>query len=155
MNDTLFRLYSAAFENEYPIPAKYTCDGENVSPPLNWGPVPAKARSLVLIVDDPDAPDGTFTHWVLSDIPVSVEELQEGVMDVGISGLNDFGNTGYGGPCPPNGSLVHRYFFALTAVDVDSLGIRRGASRQEVESAMSSHVVGSTQVVGTYLREPS
>ena len=129
--------------------------GRVFPPPLNWDPVPEKARSLVLIADDPDAPDGTFTHWVLFDIPVSVEELQEGVAGVGVSGLNDFGTPGHGGPCPPNGSLVHRYFFALTAIDVDSLGIRDGASREEVESAMSGHAVASAQVVGTYLREPS
>lgn len=154
-HDGAFRLHSDAFENENPIPQKYTCDGQNMSPPLRWGPIPAETRSFVLIVDDPDAPDGTFTHWVLFDIPASIEELSEGASGIGVSGENDFQKMGYGGPCPQAGNLVHRYFFALTAVNVESFGLRDGASREAVESAMSGHVVGRAQIVGTYWREAS
>lgn len=155
MIDAIFRVYSDAFENENPIPVKYTCEGQNVSPPLHWDRLPEGTRSLVLIVDDPDAPNGTLTHWVLFDIPTSIEGLREGVSDMGVSGENDFHTLGYNGPCPPAGDLVHRYFFALVAVDVESLGLHEGASRQELESAISGHDVGRAQVVGTYLRTPN
>lgn len=152
MPETALRLQSTAFENDAPIPTKYTCDGEDASPELNWGPVPVEARSFALIVDDPDAPNGTFTHWVLFDIPASAEGLPENAEVEGIAGMNDFGKVGYGGPCPPSGDLAHRYFFTLNALDIESLGLGKGASRADVENTMNDHIVATTQLVGTYQR---
>ena len=136
------RLESLAFEEGKSIPRKYTCDGEDISPPLNWSGVPEEARSLVLIADDPDAPRGIWTHWVLFDLPVEVSELPKGLpaektvlvasgeaRHTARQGRNDFRKLGYGGPCPPSGT--HRYSFRLYALD-DSLGLEPGATRQQV-----------------------
>ncbi len=153
-----FRLYSPAFQNGERIPAKYTCDGEDVSPPLRWEEVPEGTKSLVLIVYDPDAPTGTFIHWVLYNIPATVNELPEGVPKdepvvegIGVQGMNDFGYIGYGGPCPPPGHGAHRYFFALHALDVE-LRVRPGARADEVLKAMKDHVIGYAVLMGTYER---
>ncbi|GIV97192.1 MAG: UPF0098 protein [Herpetosiphonaceae bacterium] len=147
-----FSLSSPAFSNNETIPVRYTCDGEDRSPELRWNNTPANTRSLVLIVDDPDAPRGTFTHWVLFDVPHTTQRLVEGETDTGVQGSNDFGRTGYGGPCPPRGHGPHRYFFKLYALDLPSLGLEEGASRSAVEAKMSGHILGEAQLVGHYER---
>src|SRR5438093_9758562 len=117
-----FTLTSPSFAEGEAIPVKHTCDGENKAPALRWEGAPA-AKSFVLIVDDPDAPGGTFTHWVLFDIPGAQRELPEGPAGVpGVGGANDFGKNGYGGPCPPRGA-PHRYYFTLSALDVPMLNL--------------------------------
>jgi Raf kinase inhibitor-like YbhB/YbcL family protein len=149
-----FRLTSPVFADGGAIPARHTCDGENRSPLLTWSNVPEGSRSFVLLVDDPDAPAGTFTHWVLYDIPVDVRELSENVPEAtpGVSGRNSFQKIGYGGPCPPPRDEAHRYRFVLHALDAESLGLPTGASREEVEARMSGHVLATAQLVGTYRR---
>ncbi len=150
------QLTSTAFTEGAPIPAKYTYDGSNVSPPLKWSGVPAEAKSLALIVDDPDAPVGTWVHWVLYDLPAGVNELGEDVpktqsLSSGAKqGLNDFKRLGYGGPSPPPGK-PHRYFFKLHALDT-SLELKPGATKKDVERAMEKHVLARTQLMGTYQR---
>jgi Raf kinase inhibitor-like YbhB/YbcL family protein len=146
-----FTLNSTAFAEGQTIPAKYTCDGANASPPLRWDG-PPQAKSLVLIVDDPDAPGGTFTHWVLYDILGAQRELPEGSPGAGIPGMNDFSKAGYGGPCPPRANGPHRYFFTLYALDIPSLKLPGGRPRQEIERAMQGHVVGQAKLIGTYER---
>jgi hypothetical protein len=147
---------SSAFASMKSIPARHTCDGEDVSPPLRWSGVPDGAKSLVLISDDPDAPVGTWVHWVCYDIPPSVDSLREGIprgdsLPVGgMQGITDFEKVGYGGPCPPGGS--HRYFFKLYALDT-TLGLGAGKTKSEVEKAMEGHVVAQGELVGTYSRK--
>ena len=145
-----FTLTSAAFAEGAAIPAKYTCDDQGIAPPLRWEGSP-DARSFALIVDDPDAPGGTFTHWVLYDIPGAQRELPEGVANVGTPGMNDFSRAGYGGPCPPRGP-AHRYVFTLYALDVPSLMIPAERPRQEIERAMKGHVLGQARLIGRYER---
>jgi len=151
------QLTSTAFAQGQPIPAKYTCDGENVSPPLKWDGVPAGARSVVLIADDPDAPSGTWVHWVLYDLPANTKELPEGLpksqyLPGGAKhGLNDFKHLGYGGPCPPGGK-PHRYYFKLYALD-GMLDLKPGATKKEVEQAMESRTLGQSQLMGTYKKK--
>jgi Raf kinase inhibitor-like YbhB/YbcL family protein len=148
-------LSSSAFNSGEPIPTRYTCDGEDVSPPLGWRGVPEGAESLVLIVDDPDVPRGVFSHWVLFDVPVAQSGLEEGFSGakspkVGTQGRNDFGNTGYGGPCPPTGA-EHRYYFRLYALDQE-IGIISGATRAQVMDRIQDHIVAQTEMIGTYAR---
>ncbi len=152
------QIMSPVFDHQGMIPAKYTCDGSDISPPLAWSEIPAGARSLVLIVDDPDAPDPaaprkTWVHWVLYDIPPTVTGLAEGVsanLPSGIrAGMNDFRRTRYGGPCPPVGN--HRYFFKLYALD-KMLGALSNASKATVEKAMRGHILMNAEVVGIYQR---
>ena len=145
-----FQLTSSAFEHCESIPPKYTCRGDNVSPELVWSEPPENTRSFVLIVDDPDAPGGTFTHWVLADIPAEARKLDEGDADAGVAGANDFGSSIYGGPCPPEGHGKHRYYFTLYALDRESLDVNRGAARADVETALAGHVLGQAQLVGTF-----
>ena len=141
---------SSAFSEGQSIPEKYTCDGQNVSPPLKWTGAPQSARSVAIIAEDPDAPSGTFTHWVLYDLPAKATELSEGSSGGGKEGVNGFKKTGYRGPCPPaNGA--HRYFFDVYALDVDSLG-SGGLSKQEVTAAMKGHILAEGQLMGTYKR---
>ena len=150
-----FRLTSTGFAEGEAIPPKYTCDGENKAPPLRWDG-DLKAQSFVLIVDDPDAPAGTFTHWVLYDIPGSQRELPEGLSNVGAlgtPGMNDFSRVGYGGPCPPRGHGPHRYVFTLSALDLATLNLPPEASRQTVEAAIRSHVIDRAQLIGRYERQ--
>lgn len=151
------QLSSPAFAEGTAIPAKYTCDGKDLSPPLRWSGVPAGAKSLVLIADDPDAPAGTWVHWVVYDLPATVSELPE---DLGKSqhvlgnakqGLNSFKHLGYGGPCPPPGK-AHRYFFKLYALDAP-LELKPGASKKDIEHAMEKHILAQGQLMGTYKRE--
>lgn len=128
---------------------QYTCDGEDVSPPLQWSGVPPEAARLALIVDDPDAPAGTWVHWVLFDMPADLRELPEGG-EAGVQGQTSFGQVGYGGPCPPGGS-EHRYFFRLYALD-QALGLPEGASRAEVDAAMEGHILAQAELMGLYGR---
>jgi Raf kinase inhibitor-like YbhB/YbcL family protein len=149
-----FTLTSPSFVEGEAIPVQHTCDGENSAPPLRWEDAPA-AQSFVLIVDDPDAPSGTFTHWVLYDIPGSQRELPEGLSNVGAlgtPGMNDFSRVGYGGPCPPRDHGAHRYFFTLYALDLRSLMIPAERPRQEIETAMRGHVIGQARLMGRYER---
>jgi Raf kinase inhibitor-like YbhB/YbcL family protein len=146
-------LSSSAFTDGATIPARYTCDGENVPPPLQWDGKPSSAQSLVLILDDPDAPGGVFTHWVAYDLPVG-PTADSGHISKGMgrSGKNDFGKTGYGGPCPPRGHGAHRYYFTLSALDIAALGLPDGASRQQVEAKMRGHVIATAKLMGKYER---
>jgi len=143
-------LNSSAFTDGETIPKKYTCDGQDVSPPLSWSGVPTGTKSLLLIVDDPDAPRGTWVHWVLLDMPPDLQGLPEGAQGEGIEGKNDFGRQGYGGPCPPRGSN-HRYYFKLCALD-SALGLKAGATKGEAEKAMQGHVLAWGQLMGRYGR---
>ena len=153
-----FRLESPVLPEGARFPARYTCDGDDVSPPLRWRGAPPSTRSYALIMYDPDAPIGTFIHWVLYDIPAGRLELPEAVParpeipGVGVHGVNDFGRLGYGGPCPPRGHGRHRYYFALHALDVESLGLRPGATAAQVLRAMRPHVVGHAVLMGVYER---
>jgi len=144
------KLHSTAFADGAPIPKKHTADGADVSPPLAWSDVPAGTQSFALICDDPDAPRGTWVHWVLLDLPAQTAALPEGVRDAGVDGRNDFGKPGYGGPAPPHGK-PHRYFFKLYALDRD-LKLSAGASKAQVETAMQGHVLDQAQWMGTYQR---
>lgn len=146
------RLSSSAFENGGTIPDRYSRDDRNVSPPLSWRDVPPGARSLALVVDDPDAPGGTFVHWLIYDIPASVTELPEGQSADGNAngarqGRNDFGETGYGGPRPPSGT--HHYRFHLYALDTEPR-IPEGADRSQLDEAIRDHVVGIAELTGCY-----
>lgn len=143
-----FQLSSPNFQDTGMIPKVYSCQGDNLSPELAWSLIPANTRSFVLIVEDPDAPGGTFTHWVLYDIPARAAKLPEGAKQLGVSGLNGLKQSGYMGPCPPNG--LHRYYFRLYAVDEASLGLPAGASRNQVEAALKGHVVGVADIMGRY-----
>jgi hypothetical protein len=150
-------LKSSAFDNGSAIPSRYTCEGEDVSPPLTWAGVPETARSLVLIVDDPDAPDPkapkmTWVHWVLYNLPPDISGLPEGITSAGlppgtVEGLNDWKRSGYGGPCPPIGR--HRYFHKLYALD-KVLEVINTPTKAKVEAAMNGHVIAQTEFVGTY-----
>lgn len=147
---------SSAFKEGDRIPAKYTCQGQDVSPPLAWGEPPAGTQSFALIVDDPDAPGGVFTHWVLFNIPPDSRNLPEAVptqaelASGALQGKTDFGRTGYGGPCPPPGR-PHRYQFTLYALD-QPLGLEGGASKKQLLSAMEGHILAQGQLTGTYQR---
>lgn len=147
---------STAFSKGGMIPAKFTCSGADVSPQLAWQGVPSGTQSFALIIDDPDAPVGTWVHWVLYNLPANVKELPEGVekkeqLDNGaLQGRNDFKKIGYGGPCPPPGK-PHRYFFKLYALDT-KLDLKAGAAKAEVERAMTGHVLGQGQLMGKFGR---
>lgn len=151
------QLTSTAFAAGEPIPAQYTCDGKNVSPPLQWSGTPAGAKSFVLIADDPDAPGGTWVHWVLYDLPATTAELPQDcpkgqyLPGGAAQGLNDFKHLGYGGPCPPPGK-PHRYFFKLYALNAP-LGLKPGSTKKEVEQAMNRRVLATAELVGTYKRK--
>jgi Raf kinase inhibitor-like YbhB/YbcL family protein len=145
------KVVSPAFSHGEPIPAKYTCDGENISPPLEWTGIPRRARSIAVICDDPDAPSGLFTHWVLYDVNPSVSAVAEGSSAGGKEGVNDFDTRGYSGPCPPTNG-PHRYFFHVFALDVPSLG-RPGLRRREAVDAMQGHVLAHGELMGRYRRK--
>jgi Raf kinase inhibitor-like YbhB/YbcL family protein len=151
------KVSSSAFKEGQTIPVRHTCDGEDISPPLKWDLVPEGTRSLALITDDPDAPVGTWVHWVLYNLPASVTELSEkvptdeAIPNGGRQGLNDFGRIGFGGPCPPRGS-VHRYFFKLYALDTD-LSLKPRATKKDLTEAMTGHILGEGQLMGIYKRK--
>lgn len=140
---------TVAFEHGKPIPQKFTCQGEDVSPELILRDIPTNAKSLVLIVDDPDAPSGTFDHWIVWNIPADTKKLSEGV-SLGQQGTNGFGKLGYKGPCPPPGK-AHRYFFKLYALD-SLLKLPEGSTKKQVEKAMEGHIIGNAELIGTYQR---
>lgn len=144
------QVSSTSFNQNSLIPKKYTCDGADISPQLSWNGVPANTKNIVLIMDDPDAPIGTFTHWVLFNIPATVTDLPEGVKGIGVEGVNDFRRIGYGGPCPPRGSN-HRYYFKFYALDT-MLSLKEGAKRAEVEKAMQNHILAQGEFMGRYGR---
>ena len=143
------KISSPAFENGESIPSEYTCDGADVSPVLNFSDIPESATSLVLIMDDPDAPMGTWVHWLIWNIPPNTAGFSKGENMTFPRGMNDFGQLKYGGPCPPSGT--HRYYFKLYAVDT-MLDLNEGASKAELVSAISEHIVEETQLMGTYSR---
>jgi Raf kinase inhibitor-like YbhB/YbcL family protein len=150
-------LRSAAFDSGNNIPRKYTCDGDNISPPLNWRSVPDETEVFVLICDDPDAPRGPFVHWILYDLPADIRRLEKDVpqdgqlASGGVQGRNSSGKIGYTGPCPPQGP-AHHYHFRLYALD-KALGLSTGATRQQVLDRIEGHVLDSTELLGLYGRE--
>jgi len=147
---TNMKITSAAFNHNQKIPSKYTCDGENVNPPFQFLDVPDDAKSLVLIVDDPDAPSKTWVHWVVYNINPQTSEVKENsVPQDGIEGITDFGKPGYGGPCPPSGT--HRYFFKLYALHTE-LDLPQNATKKMVEQKMQGHIIDRTELIGLYSR---
>jgi len=152
-----FELISTAFEQGEPIPVKYSCDGEDISPSLAWGDPPSGTQSLALIMDDPDAPGGTWVHWVLFNISPDLRELEEDLPITGKNqdpnaifvGNNSWGRADYGGPCPPSGT--HRYFFKLYALDT-TISLLPGATKDELLNAMDGHILAEAELMGTYAR---
>jgi len=148
-----FSIASPAFKNGLPIPTLYSCKGRNISPALSWSDAPSGTKSLTLIMDDPDAPGGTWVHWVIYNIPTSAGGIQKAapaqaqLADGSLNGSNSWGNLGYGGPCPPSGT--HRYFFKLYALDT-VLGLPSGANRQKLLSAMQNHILAQGELMGTF-----
>lgn len=140
-------ISSPAFADGGPIPPEYTCDGRNISPPLAVDHIPPEAVALVLIADDPDAPRGTWVHWMAWDIPVTHQFREDAIH--GVQGKNDFGDPGYGGPCPPSGT--HRYFFRVYALDA-VLDLPADTGRPGLERAMAEHILAFGQLMGTYSR---
>lgn len=152
-------LTSTAFNDGAPIPTDYTCDGNARSPALCWSGAPEGTKSFALIVHDPDAPRGDFTHWIQFNIPGDIQEIPEGADTGGAQpapgdpGTNDFGKLGYGGPCPPHGHGQHHYVFDLYALDLDQLTIGADAKRADVEDAMRQHILGEAHLTGVYARQ--
>ncbi|MBI2999166.1 MAG: YbhB/YbcL family Raf kinase inhibitor-like protein [Deltaproteobacteria bacterium] len=149
-------IKSSAFQNGADIPRKYTCDGPDVSPPLRWENPPSGTKGFAMIADDPDAPGGTWVHWVIYDLPANTKELAEGLkpnetlVNGAKQGINDFRKIGYGGPCPPRGP-AHRYFFKLYAVDAQT-DLRPRATKQQLLDAMKGHILAEAQLMGRYKR---
>lgn len=149
-------ITSAAFKEGSPIPPKYTCDGVNISPPLAWHGAPTDTRTFALIVHDPDAPVGDWVHWLLFNMPASLNELPDHIppldklLNGASQGRNDFKKIGYGGPCPPGGT--HRYYFRLYALDT-ILAARPGCTRADLERAMRGHILAEASLMGTYHRK--
>ncbi len=152
MNNQNIIVRSPAFNHEEPIPSKYTCDEENISPPLAIDNIPENTASLVLIMDDPDATNGkTWDHWIVFNIPKDNTRIGEGDEPKGTGGNNSWDKTGYGGPCPPVGSDAHRYFFKVYALD-SALRLPKGATKHELEEAMKGHVISTGELIGKYRR---
>jgi hypothetical protein len=152
-NATLTKLsiISDAFKNGQQIPRQYTCDGADQTPVLRWGAPPEGTKSFALVIDDPDAPSGTFRHWGVYDIPTSARSIGGG-QKIGTEVSNDFGKPGYGGPCPPKGHGPHHYHFKLFALDVDKLDVGASAKVVDVENAAQEHAIAQGELVGTYER---
>ncbi len=150
------KLTSPAFEPNQLIPSQYTCDGEDISPALDWDDPPEGTESLALICDDPDAPVKTWVHWIVYNLPKSARALSENVspstspLSESVQGKNDFKQVKYGGPCPPSGT--HRYFFKLYALDT-KLKLESGATKAQVEAAMTGHILGKAELIGRYSRK--
>jgi Raf kinase inhibitor-like YbhB/YbcL family protein len=144
------KITSSAFQESGTIPSKFTCDGSDTSPPLQITGVPSEAKTLVLIADDPDAPGGLFTHWLVWNIPPQTNSIAEGGVAKGVQGTNDFGKSGYGGPCPPSGA--HQYAFKVFALDRE-LDLRSGAKRSQLDAAMKGHVIAQGELIGRYARK--
>lgn len=145
-------IESPKFESHQEIPIRYSCEGEDISPPLVFGDIPPGSKSLALILEDPDAPRGTFVHWIVWNLPVEELTLKEGSI-LKHQGKNHFGNVGYGGPCPPPGK-AHRYFFKLFAIDT-FINLSAGSSKEQLEDAMEGHVLGKAELIGTYKKKSS
>lgn len=154
-SSAVMNIESPAFQANHTIPTEYTCDGVDQSPPLQWSEVPPEAQSLTLIMDDPDAPRGTFVHWVVYDLPADGDGLAEAIPagesipGGGVQGINDFRAIAYGGPCPPRGT--HRYLFKLYALDTQ-LNLPPGVSKADVIAAMDGHILGFAELIGLYSR---
>jgi len=150
-----FMIRSAAFGEGETIPRRHTCEGENVSPALDWSGAPPHTRGFALLCDDPDAPGGVWTHWMLWDLPPTAAQLAEGYSpEAGVkTGTNDFGRPGYGGPCPPKGHGPHRYSFKLFALNVASLGLKPGVRRREFDAALKGKILAETWCMGRYERK--
>jgi Raf kinase inhibitor-like YbhB/YbcL family protein len=151
------QLGSSAFSNGEMIPRRFTCDGEDLSPPLAWSGQPAQTRSFAVICDDPDAPGGTWHHWAAYDISADRSQLGEGAAQRGgelgfNQGINDFGRPGYGGPCPPHRHGPHHYHFRILALSLDRLPLAGRPSCREVERAARKHVIAEASLVGLYER---
>jgi len=150
------KIYSSAFEDGGMIPSKYTCDGADISPPLAWSGLPEGTKSIAIINDDPDAPMGTWVHWVIYNIPPTAQGLGEDIKrveklpDGTLQGKNSWGRIGYGGPCPPGGT--HRYFFKIYALD-KMLNLKAGATKEELLTAMKGHILAQAQFYGKYSRK--
>jgi len=148
---TKLNLISDSFKNGQPIPKQFTCDGADQTPVLRWGAPPEGTKSFALVIDDPDAPGGTFRHWGVFDIPASARSIGDG-KHVGTEVTNDFDKPGYGGPCPPPGHGPHHYHFKLFALDTDKLGLSPSAKVADVENAARQHAIAEGEIVGTYER---
>jgi len=144
------KITSSAFQEGGNVPSKFTCEGSDTSPPLQITGIPSQAKSLVLIADDPDAPSGLFTHWLIWNIPPQTTSISEGNAPRGVHGTNDFGKSGYKGPCPPSGT--HKYSFKVFALDRE-LDLRGGAKRSQLDAAMKGHVIAQGELVGRYGRK--
>jgi Raf kinase inhibitor-like YbhB/YbcL family protein len=152
-----FTLSSPSFQSNQPMRAKHSCEGADASPALKWEGAPAGAKSFALICDDPDAPGGSWVHWVIYGIPAKTTELPESVAKTDSvsgakQGMNDFGKVGYGGPCPPPGHGVHHYHFRLYALDTE-LNLAPRLTRRQLDSAMKGHVLAQRELIGTYQRD--
>jgi len=149
-----FKVKVPAFREGEIIPKRHSCEGDDLSPTVEWSEIPPGTKSFALIVDDPDAPVGTWNHWLLWDIPATATSIPEGFQPsrAGTSGKNDFGKLGYGGPCPPKGHGPHRYYFKLFALDVERLGLAAGAKRADLDKTLKSHVIGEAWTMGRYER---
>jgi Raf kinase inhibitor-like YbhB/YbcL family protein len=148
---TKLSLTSDAFRDGQAIPEKYTCDGADQTPALSWGDPPEATKSFALVIDDPDAPSGTFSHWGVFDIPPTARSIGGGKR-IGTEVTNDFGKPGYGGPCPPKGHGPHHYHFKLFALDVPSLGLQADVKVGDVEREAEKHLVALGELTGTYER---
>lgn len=154
----MFRIESPDFREGETIPEKFTCEGEDLSPGLKWTSPPQGTKSYILIVEDPDAPMGTFVHWILYDISSSFDSLSRGAgngktaRDGIKQGLNDFGRSGYGGPCPPKGHGPHRYNFILKALDIPALGLPDRARKSDLERATVGHILAEARIMGRFER---
>lgn len=144
------KITSSAFQEGGNIPSKFTCDGGDTTPPLQIAEVPSGAKSLALVVDDPDAPSGLFTHWMVWNISPQTSAIAEASAPKGVHGTNDFGKSGYGGPCPPSGT--HRYYFKIFALDRE-LDLPPGTKRSQLDAAMKGHVVAQGELMGRYSRK--
>ena len=142
------KVFSTVFSHNGHLPPEYTCDGKDINPPIEVSDIPDGTKTLALIMEDPDAPRGTFDHWIVWNIPPNEAIAEE--TNPGISGLNDFGKTGYGGPCPPSG--VHRYFFRVFALDV-KLDLPAGTDKQTLLDAMHGHILATGEIMGLYQRK--
>ena len=151
----MLRMTSASFEADGDIPVKYSCDGANLSPALAWMDAPAATRSFALIMDDPDTPKGTVTHWMIYEMPTAARSLPEGVptskklADGSMQGKNVRGKSGYTGPCPEKGGPAHHYFFKLYALDAKT-NLKPNAKREEVEAAMKGHILAKAELIGRF-----
>lgn len=145
-------MTSDAFQDGQPIPRQYSCDGTNQSPAIHWSEPPAGTKSFALVIDDPDAPKGTFRHWGVYDIPATARGI-DGGQHVGTEVNNDGGKPGYTGPCPPHGNGVHHYHFKLFALSVDKLGLSPAAKVADVETAAGAHAIAQGELIGTYERK--